>query len=164
MAEALLRLIPKRRLLRDWSNSQPTPPNPASAANRLKDADILRRILPASTSPQDPENPLQHPAVLDPRPATAPVLGWFREQGHDLLPLRFGQQSTGSRHRPSLGAADSVYPSFRKAQPFCSQTLVLGYAQLLVFYGVLGLLGCLACLFGGFLGSGNCRVNHFLRS
>jgi Enoyl-CoA hydratase/isomerase len=37
-------------------------------------------------------------------------------------------QRTGSRHRPSLGAADSGYPPFPKTQPSSSQRLVLGYA------------------------------------
>src|SRR5216684_3085292 len=67
-------------------------------------------------------------AVVDPRAATTAILARFREQGRDFLPLRFGQQRTRPRHRPSLGAADSPYRSFRKTQPSFFQTLVLGYA------------------------------------
>jgi hypothetical protein len=70
----------------------------------------------------------RHRQVLDPRAATAALPGRFREQGRDFLPLRFGQQRTGSRHRPSLGAADSAYLRFRQSQPSSSKRLVLGYA------------------------------------
>src|SRR6266702_3486714 len=70
----------------------------------------------------------QHPTVLDPRATALAVLARFGKQGRDFLPLRFGQQRTGSRHRPSFGAADSAYPAFRKKQPSSFQTFVSGYA------------------------------------
>src|SRR6266849_2619273 len=89
---------------------------------------LLGQVLPASTAPQNPQNPFQDTAVVDPRAATTAILARFREQGRDFLPLRFGQQRTRPRHRPSLGAADSPYRSFRKTQPSFFQTLVLGYA------------------------------------
>jgi len=89
---------------------------------------FLRQILPTSPTPQNPQNPFQHTTILDPRAATLVVPGWFGEQGRDFLPLRFGQQRTGSRHRPSSGAADSAYPRFRKMQPSSFQTLVSSYA------------------------------------
>ncbi|HEV2520736.1 MAG TPA: hypothetical protein VGT24_00025, partial [Candidatus Acidoferrales bacterium] len=56
------------------------------------------------------------------------LLGWFREQGRDFLPLRFGQQRTAPRHRPSFGAADFAYLSSEKTQPSSFQELVSGYA------------------------------------
>jgi Protein of unknown function (DUF5131) len=56
------------------------------------------------------------------------LLGRFGEQGRDSLPLRFGQQRTGPRHRPSCGAADPAYPSFPETQPSSFQKLVPGYA------------------------------------
>src|SRR6266567_4368168 len=89
---------------------------------------FLRHILPTSPAPQNPENPFQHPTVLDPRATALAVLARFGKQGRDFLPLRFGQQRTGSRHRPSFGAADSAYPAFRKKQPSSFQTFVSGYA------------------------------------
>src|SRR5437016_12197320 len=89
---------------------------------------LLGQVLPASTAPPNPQNPFQDTAVVDPRAATTAILARFREQGRDFLPLRFGQQRTRPRHRPSLGAADSPYRSFRKTQPSFFQTLVLGYA------------------------------------
>src|SRR6516225_11875451 len=90
--------------------------------------EFLRQVLPASPAPQNPKNPFQHTPILDPRTTTFALFGRLGEQGRDFLPLRFGQQRTGSRHRPSFGAADSVYPSFRRTQPSCSQRLVLSYA------------------------------------
>src|SRR5216683_613842 len=101
----------------------PQPP-PAGRGMRI----LLGQVLPASTAPQNPQNPFQDTAVVDPRAATTAILARFREQGRDFLPLRFGQQRTRPRHRPSLGAADSPYRSFRKTQPSFFQTLVLGYA------------------------------------
>ncbi|OLE56731.1 MAG: hypothetical protein AUG13_07550 [Chloroflexi bacterium 13_1_20CM_2_59_7] len=84
---------------------------------------LLGQVLPASTAPQNPQNPFQDTAVVDPRAATTAILARFREQGRDFLPLRFGQQRTRPRHRPSRGAADSPYRSFRKTQPSFFQTL-----------------------------------------
>jgi len=67
------------------------PPDPAVVASTSKDADIPRQILPASTAPQNPENPFQHATIPNPRAATPAMLLRFREQGRDFLPLRFGQ-------------------------------------------------------------------------
>jgi hypothetical protein len=89
---------------------------------------LLRHILPTSPAPQNPENPFQYTTILYQGAATLAALGWFGEQGRDFLPLRFGQQRTGSRHRPSFGAADSAYLSFHKIQLPSFQSLVLGYA------------------------------------
>src|SRR6266446_9894773 len=89
---------------------------------------LLGQVLPASTAPQNPQNPFQDTAVVDPRTATLAVLARFGKQGSDFLPLRFGQQRTRPGHRPSFGAADFAYRSFRKTQPSFFQTLVLGYA------------------------------------
>src|SRR5579863_886439 len=99
-------------------------PPPAGRGMRI----LVRQVLPAGAAPQNPENPFQHPTVLDPRAATLAVLARFGEQGRDLLPLRFGQQRSRPCHRPSLGAADSAYPSFSKTQPPLFQSLVYGYA------------------------------------
>src|SRR5207245_10012071 len=92
---------------------------------RRRMREFLRQILPASTAPQNPKNPFQHTAILDPRTTTLALFGRLGEQGRDFLPLRFGQQRTGSRHRPSFGAADSAYPSFHHTQPSSFQRLVL---------------------------------------
>src|SRR6266567_6937543 len=89
---------------------------------------FLRQVLPASAAPQNPQNPFEDPTVVDPRAATLAMPGWLREQGRDFLPLRFGQQRTGPRHRPSFGAADSAYRSFPKTQPSSFQMLVPGCA------------------------------------
>ena len=35
---------------------------------------FLRQVLPAGSAPQNPENPFQHTAVLDPRTATTAIL------------------------------------------------------------------------------------------
>src|SRR6266705_6736288 len=89
---------------------------------------FLRQVLPAGPPPQNPENPFQHPAILDPRATTTAILARFRKQGRDFLPLRFAQQRTRSGHRPSLGAADSAYLSSEKTQLPSFQGPVLGYA------------------------------------
>src|SRR6266850_5497085 len=89
---------------------------------------FLWHVLPASPAPQNPQNPFQHTAVLDPRTTTLALLGRLGEQGRDLLPLLFGQQRTRSGHRPSFGAADSPYLSSQKIQLPSFQDPVLGYA------------------------------------
>src|SRR5713226_6293928 len=101
-------------------------PQPPPAGRRMRI--FLRQVLPAGPTPQNPENPFQHTAVLDPRAATAAILARFRKQGRDFLPLRFAQQRSRSGHRPSLGAADSAYLSFEKTQLPSFQGPVLGYA------------------------------------
>src|ERR1700680_1947388 len=103
-------------------------PVPQSSPARGRMWILFRQVLPASAAAENPQNPFQHPTVLDPRTATLAVPGWFGEQGRDFLPLRFGQQRTGPRHRPSLGAADSAYLSFHKTQPSSFQRLVPGCA------------------------------------
>jgi hypothetical protein len=75
---------------------------------------FLRKILPTSAAPQNPQNPFQHTTVLDPRAAPLALFGRFGKQGCDFLPLRFGQQRTGPRHQSSFGAADFAFPHFRK--------------------------------------------------
>src|SRR5258708_30404407 len=80
--------------------SQPPP-----ARRRVRE--FLRQVLPASPAPQNPQNPFQHTAVLDPRTTALAFLGRPVEQGLDLVSLLLGQPLTGSGHRPSLGAADS---------------------------------------------------------
>jgi hypothetical protein len=79
--------------------------------------EFLRQILPASPAPQNPQNSFQHTAILDPRTTALALFGRFGEQGRDFLPLRFGQQRTGPRHRPSFGAADFAYLPFPINQP-----------------------------------------------
>jgi hypothetical protein len=49
--------------------------------------------------------------------ATLAVLGRLGEQRRDFLPLRFGQQRAGPRHRSSFGAADPVYRSLPSILP-----------------------------------------------
>jgi hypothetical protein len=71
--------------------------------------EFLWQVLPARPASQNPQNPFQHTAVLDPRTTTLALLGPSGKQGRDYPPLRFGQQRTGPRqprHRPSFGAAD----------------------------------------------------------
>src|SRR5713226_3112336 len=89
--------------------SQPPP-----ARRRMRE--FLRQVLPASPAPQNPQNPFQHTAILNPGTTALALFGRLGEQGRDLLPLRFGQQRTRSGHRPSLGAADSPYLSSQKIQ------------------------------------------------
>src|ERR1700716_1363047 len=89
---------------------------------------FLRQVLPAGPTPQNPENPFQHTAVLGPRAATAAILARFGKQGRDFLPLRFAQQRTRSGHRPSFGAADFACLSSEKTQLPSFQEPVLGYA------------------------------------
>src|SRR5580704_1564121 len=90
--------------------------------------EFLRQVLPASPAPQNPQNPFQHTAVLDPRTTALALFGRLGEQGRDLLPLRFGQQWTGPRHPSSFGAADLAYLLFSKTQPSSFQRLVHGCA------------------------------------
>jgi len=97
-------------------------PPPARRGMRI----LLRQILPASTAPQNPQNPFQHTTVVDLWATTLAVSGWLGEQGRDFLPLRFGQQRSRPCHRPSLGAADSAYRSFQISQLPSSQWLVPG--------------------------------------
>src|ERR1700693_5844503 len=101
--------------------SQPPP-----AGRRMRE--FLGHVLPASPAPQNPQNPFQHVPVLDPRTTALAWFGRFREQRGNLLPLRFGQQRTGPRHRPSFGAADLAYLLFSKIQPQSFQCLVQGCA------------------------------------
>jgi hypothetical protein len=90
--------------------------------------ELLWQVLPASPAPQNPQNPFQHTAVLDPRTTTLAWFGRLGEQRGDLLPLRFGQQWTRPRHSSSFGAADPVYLLFSKTQPSSFQWLVQGCA------------------------------------
>src|SRR5207245_7288280 len=101
-------------------------PQPPPARGRM--GILFRQVLPPSAAAQNPQNPFQHTTALDPRATALAVFGRFREQGRDFLPLRFGQQRTGPRHRPSLGAAGLGYPSFPKTQPLSFQKLVSGCA------------------------------------
>src|SRR6202166_949306 len=99
-------------------------PPPADRGMR----EFLRQVLPAGPAPQNPQNPFQHTAVLNPGTTALALFGRLGEQGRDLLPLRFGQQRTRSGHRPSLGAANSPYLSSQKIQLPSFQDSVLGYA------------------------------------
>src|ERR1700675_3869722 len=101
--------------------SQPPP-----ARRRMRE--FLRHVLPASPAPQNPQNPFQHTAVLNPGTTALAWFGRLGEQGRDLLPLRLGQQHTRSGHRPSLGAADSPFLSSQKIQLPSFQNAVSGYA------------------------------------
>ena len=85
------------------------------APRRMRE--FLRQVLPASPAPQNPQNPFQHPAVLDPRTTALALFGRLGEQGRDFLPLRLGQQRTAPRHRPCFGAADFSYLPFPNTQP-----------------------------------------------
>src|SRR5579859_3462782 len=87
------------------------------AGARLTRSETFARYATKRPAPQHPKNPFQHTAILDPRPPPFALFGQLGEQGRDFLPLRFGQQRTASRHRPSFGAADSAYPSFHQTQP-----------------------------------------------
>jgi hypothetical protein len=89
---------------------------------------FLRQILPAGARPQNPQNSFQHTAIVSPRATTLTVLERLGKQRRDFLPLRFGQQRPRPRHRPSLGAADSAYPSFSQTQPPSFQWIVHSYA------------------------------------
>src|SRR5258707_8531246 len=89
---------------------------------------LLGQVLPASTAPQNPQNPFQDTAVVDPRTATLAVLARFGKQGSDFLPLHFRQQRTRPGHRPSFGAADFAYLASEKTQLPSFQEPVLGYA------------------------------------
>src|SRR5258707_12906707 len=89
---------------------------------------LLGQVLPASTAPQNPQNPFQDTAVVDPRTATLAVLARFGKQGSDFLPLHFRQQRTRPGHRPSFGAADFAYLAPEKTQLPSFQEPVLGYA------------------------------------
>src|ERR1700674_2264689 len=103
---------------------------------------FLRQILPTSAAAENPQNPFQNTTIFDPWTTALALFGRLGEQRGDLLPLRFGQQWTGPRHRPSFGAADLAYPSFAKIQPSSFHGLVPGYAtasrNLKVFVGVEG--------------------------
>jgi hypothetical protein len=90
--------------------------------------EFLWQVLPASPAPQNPQNPFQHTAVLDPRTTTLALFGPPGEQGRDFLPLHFGQQWTRPRHPSSYGAADLAYLPFPAIQPQSSQWLVYGCA------------------------------------
>src|SRR6266446_4342870 len=89
---------------------------------------LLGQVLPASTAPQNPQNPFQDTAVVDPRTATLAVLARLGKQGSDFLPLHFRQQRTRPGHRPSFGAADFAYLASEKTQLPSFQEPVLGYA------------------------------------
>ena len=89
---------------------------------------FLRQVPPAGPAPHNPENPFQHTAVLDPQAAITAKLARFPEQERDFLPLRFGQQRTRSRQRPSLGAAESAYRSSEKTELPSFHGPVLAYA------------------------------------
>src|SRR5207245_9130 len=78
--------------------------------------ELFRQILPASATAQNPQNAFEHLAVGGPRPSAASPRTWTRKQGPDLLPLGVGQQTTVSRHRPSIGAAVLVYLAFPSTQ------------------------------------------------
>src|SRR5579859_4456791 len=78
--------------------------------------ELFGQILPASTAAQNPQNPFEHLAVGGARPSAASPRMRTRKQGPDLVPLGVGQQTTVSRHRPSIGAADLVYLAFPSTQ------------------------------------------------
>src|SRR5207249_7157555 len=78
--------------------------------------ELFRQILPASATAQNPQNAFEHLAVGGSRPSAASPRTWTRKQGPDLLPLGVGQQTTVSRHRPSIGAAVLVYLAFPSTQ------------------------------------------------
>src|SRR2546427_6026237 len=67
-------------------------PQPPPVGRRMRI--FLRQVLPAGSAPQNPENPFQHTAVLDPRAATLAMLARFWKQGSNFLPLHFRQQRT----------------------------------------------------------------------
>src|SRR5216683_6716258 len=106
---------------------------------------LLGQVLPASTAPQNPQNPFQDTAVVDPRTATLAVLARFGKQGSDFLPLHFRQQRTRPGHRPSFGAADFAYLASEKTQLPSFQEPVLGYAT--ASRHLSGFSGCVALVF-----------------
>src|SRR6266852_699121 len=91
---------------------------------------LLGQVLPASTAPQNPQNPFQDTAVVDPRTATLAVLARFGKQGSDFLPLHFRQQRTRPGNRPSFGAADFAFLASEKTQLLPFQSPFLGIAKL----------------------------------
>src|SRR5258707_13445693 len=106
---ALVQLAQKRPP--DVQPNAPLLPISQSPPARRGMREFLRQVLPASPAPQNPHNPFQHTTVRNPGTTALALFLRVGEQGRDLLPLRFGQQRTRSGHRPSLGAADSPYPS-----------------------------------------------------
>src|SRR6516162_8981 len=92
-------------------------PRSSQSRSRRQHVEGCGNISGRSCPPQNPKNPFQHTTILDPRTTTFALFGRLGEQGRDFLSLRIGQQRTGSRHRPSFGAADSAYPSFHQTQP-----------------------------------------------
>src|SRR3989442_1474985 len=124
-----------RAMRRDQFDSAPRQPLAQRIAVVGFVGDHPHRLLPGTPgtmtpayAPQNPENPFQHTAVLDPRAATLAMLARFGKQGSNFLPLHFRQQRTLSGHRPSLGAAGSAYLSSEKTQLPSFQEPVLGYA------------------------------------
>src|ERR1700733_12591703 len=101
-------------------------PQPPPARGRMRI--FLRQVLPTSPAAENPQNPFQDTMVFDPRTATVALVRRLGKQGRDFLPLRFGQQRTGPRHRPSFGASDLAYLSLPETQPSSFQSLVSGCA------------------------------------
>src|SRR5260370_3569260 len=60
-------------------------PPPAGRGMR----EFLRQVLPASPAPQNPQNPFQHTADLNPGKTALALFGRLWEHGRDLLPLLF---------------------------------------------------------------------------
>src|SRR5580704_19154490 len=88
---------------------------PPLASRRVRE--FLWQNLPASPAAENPQNPFQHTAVLDPRTTALALFGRPGKQRGDLFPLRFGQQRSRPRHPSSFGAADLAYLPFSKTQP-----------------------------------------------
>lgn len=89
--------------------------------------ELLGQILPASAAAQNPQNTFEDLAVGGARPSAASPRTWTRKQGPDLLPLGVGQQTTVSRHQPSIGAADLVYLAFPSTQLPHKSSFVLSF-------------------------------------
>src|SRR5579863_7867461 len=85
---ALVQLAQKRSP--DVQPNAPLFPVPQSPPAGRRMREFLWQVLPASPAPQNPQNPFQHTAVLDPRTTALVLLGRLGKQRSDLFPLPFG--------------------------------------------------------------------------
>src|SRR5712692_4836515 len=112
----------------------PPIPQPPPAGRRVRE--LVRQILPASATAQDPQNAFQHLAVEGSRSPAVAMPSRLGQQGPNLFPLRVGQQATVSRHRPSPWRCWHAYAPFREHQLQRHQRLVPSFATASSFSGI----------------------------